>query len=440
MKIKGIANKRSNFTKTSTAYEAGQSSHVSNQQQAFPSKTADVSRRVIFPSLHKSTSTPNVEDINKNSPRKTPLALRRTGSFDSPRTVLIADLNTQQLPAIPSFEVLGESREKLKVDPSRLIIPPFKRSANPPPLLLSTKSQSFRKEKCGALNRKLVSSNIRPRKKNIPLESILRKEQSRSDLAPVGVPLSQSENSLLDGRVCFDPYVWVHEFKRDKDEFENTWFSIDEMEQFKKRAIELVSNAVQLVPTGTGRLVQKHPSRTKAIFTNPALLADDDEESITKLAETHIRRILVIDPHDLCAKLFGKSLRKILPHADIEISQSRDEAIRRIEKCRTGNTFDLILVEERLKMVQDRNNENVSGSALIKMLKKKYDQSVRKTDLTLFIGVSAHFEQDKAKLFKGGATLVWQKPPPTLDMEMRDKILEELLIIRGKQNVLNHFQ
>eukprot|EP00547_Thalassionema_nitzschioides_P005302 CAMPEP_0194218844 /NCGR_PEP_ID=MMETSP0156-20130528/24617_1 /TAXON_ID=33649 /ORGANISM="Thalassionema nitzschioides, Strain L26-B" /LENGTH=391 /DNA_ID=CAMNT_0038948319 /DNA_START=82 /DNA_END=1254 /DNA_ORIENTATION=+ len=391
------------MTDTGTEYSNKHCSRSkdSNTQCISPSKTTDSCRRVIFPSLHKSTSTPNVEDIRENFPSKTSLVLRRSASFESPRSVVIADVNAQYLPSMPSLVPLDGSREVLKAEPSNLIISPFNRTATPAPYLISKRPLSS-KHFCD-------SSKIKQGKKRFgKLESSLRKVHSKSDFAPAGVFLSQSENSLLERRVCFDPHVWVHEFKRDKDEFENTWFSAIEMEQFKKRAIDLVCGATQLVPTGTGRLVQKFPAKTKAIFTHPALLSDDDEDSTIKgLTESEICRILVVDPHDLCSKLFSKSLRKILPHAEIEIALSSDEALRRIERNGTAKSFDLVLVEERLKMVQDRDNENASGSGLIKMLKKDGTESAHQNRQPLFVGVSAHFAQDKDKLLKGGASLVW---------------------------------
>eukprot|EP00548_Thalassiothrix_antarctica_P000088 CAMPEP_0194140284 /NCGR_PEP_ID=MMETSP0152-20130528/9839_1 /TAXON_ID=1049557 /ORGANISM="Thalassiothrix antarctica, Strain L6-D1" /LENGTH=299 /DNA_ID=CAMNT_0038838467 /DNA_START=521 /DNA_END=1420 /DNA_ORIENTATION=- len=275
-------------------------------------------------------------------------------------------------------------------------------------------------------------------KKSFILTSILRKEDQ--DFTPSVVPLSESEDSLVN-KVRFDPRVWVHQFQREKEELITTWFSGDEMDRFKQRAIERVWSFTELVPTGTGRLVRKPFGNSKALFTNPALLADDEEDNliINRMVRIEVRRILVIDPHDLCAKLFKKSLRKIFTNAEITTAISSGEALRCIE-CKGGNnSFDLFLVEERLKIVQGREDHNCSGSGLIKLLKKKYNGSIERSRHALFIGISAHFEQDKDKLLKGGAALTWPKPPPGLDEAMRNRILKELLVTRGKKDTLRYF-
>jgi CheY-like chemotaxis protein len=233
-------------------------------------------------------------------------------------------------------------------------------------------------------------------------------------------------------RVAFDPRVWVSEFVRDPVERRVTWYSPAEMDRFKRNAMERVCSFTELVPTGTGRLVRR-PLYQKAMFSNPALLGDEDEDefAIQRLARIELGNILVVDPHDLCARLFVKALKQMLPHATVATASSSDDALKRIRS--SERRFDLIIVEERLKLLPHAEEHQVSGSAFIRMHTKESNK-VPENRQPLFIGVSAHFKKDQAKLEESGAAFTWPKPPPKLDKTMRDKILKQLLLTRGKDD------
>lgn len=409
-------------------------------------KTSSV-RRVIFPELYHGKSSPAAAPDEAKAPTRT---LQKPSSFDSsfsgdrndsfkallsptsdleasPKSVTILNAD---LPMLPSL-----AEEPPKFDLSSMIIPPFVSSTEcsnqeQPASASVVDTPGYRKRLVSPFVDPFqkISLSMTPKLQGHPVvHSILRK---KVDSVPSMVSMSSSEGSLPDlpRRVGFDPRVWVCEFQRDKTELMNTWFSSSEMDRFKRHAIDRIHSYSQLVPTGTGRLVRK-PICSKAFFTHPALSLSNDEDvlAIQKVARTEINNILVIDPHDLCAKLFKKLLQKVFPHATVVTVKSSDEAINRIKRCAPKNSFDIVLVEERLKLnMQDRKDHQGSGSALIRLLKEQEPK-------TLFIGVSAHYVQDKQKLEDGGADLTWSKPPPPGDCAMRSEILKKVLFLRGKE-------
>mmetsp|Transcript_19564 Transcript_19564/g.29732 ORF Transcript_19564/g.29732 Transcript_19564/m.29732 type:complete len:376 (+) Transcript_19564:117-1244(+) len=229
--------------------------------------------------------------------------------------------------------------------------------------------------------------------------------------------LRKREHPVLRQRVRFNPNVSVREFQRDESEFE--------MHGFNQHADELVYQS-------SPRISRKLNGR----FNRLAVLPEEDDDDATKQhgLSAEVQRILVIDPNPLCTKLFRKSLRGMLPHAEVWTASSGAEALYLVERYGENMPFDVVLVEERLGGDgTTRREKNLSGSALIEVLKKRFDEQNQPTRRPLFIGVSAHFEEDEDKLRRSGATIAWPKPPPKFDKTMRDGMLQHLLLIRGKQ-------
>lgn len=425
-------------------------------------------RRVIFPSLHPSPSS-SMNKINQGS--NDSKLLRKFPSFDSvtnvgmshsplpttskdeeessPKCVTLLDDCIPAMPRLGIGAATVTSSSRLQpspgtTDPSALVIPPFKRSTTPPELVVETQNveidtPSYKKRTFTPYkNLTLVPAqfmhglmNLTTRDSSSPavLTSILR--NSKKDQPE---PLDDSPLK----RVAFDARVWVSEFTRDPVERSVTWYSPAEMERFKRNAMNRVCSFAELVPSGTGRIVRR-PVHQKATFSNPALLGDEDEDefAIQRLARLELGNILVVDPHDLCARLFVKALKHMLPHATVATASSSDDALKRIES--SNRRFDLIIVEERLKLLPHAEEYQVSGSAFVKRLAEA-SKEVPESRQPLFIGVSAHFKKDQARLEESGAAFTWPKPPPKLDRAMRDKLLKHILLTRGKdQSALKYF-
>jgi hypothetical protein len=344
---------------------------------------------------------------------------------------------------------------------SDLVIPPFKRTNTPPEQLTPEKppstprasvidTPSYKKRTTSPPFKDLIQSRgmmppIDNEKQSLchsRMQSILRGNEdsveSASSLRSVSPSESTSDN---DRRVGFDPRVWVCEFERDKAELKTTWYSPTEMDRFKQRAIERILSSAELLPTGTGRSV-KNPLSNKALFTNPALQCEEDEDDVAlqRLARLEVRNILIVDPHEMCSKLFQKTFQEMFPQADMASVRSSGEAIANVEK--TLKPFDLIVVEERLKFHEAHREDDyeASGSALIRrLMEDQNNNDTPRNRRALFVGVSAHFDKDREQLEEGGASLTWPKPPPKLDRDMRDQILKQLLVARGKEQAAQKY-
>jgi hypothetical protein len=294
-----------------------------------------------------------------------------------------------------------------------------------------------------------------------------------------------STDNRMEGRVKFGHNVRVREFQRSAHEKAHMWFTRQEMHSFKAAALQLileyniemssatlsssiVADTTEIAGTGTGRVVPMQ-SRTvkpsqKILFTHRALSPDsidslhDTERSTAALSmplghgtdnrlvrslscgnlaakQSEIRRVLVVDSHDACLDLFAKGLLRMFPCAKVTTARSREEALGYSASCSTQDNvyFDMIIVEERLKLLPWRADSSsataTSGSSLLLELQSRQSRSHH---AALYIGVSAHVNDDAAKLKEHGADIVWSKPPPLMDRRLRDAIVAA---IEDKRNV-----
>ena len=263
--------------------------------------------------------------------------------------------------------------------------------------------------------------------------------------------LERSTTSLPSRMVAFDPRVWIREFERTAEEQECTWYSNKELEHFKLAAVEriIAFSEAEIIPTGTGRTVSKRsPSLGKALFSHPSLGTEKEvkkEALFRAVLQNEMRRVLVVDSHEIFLKLFSKSLSTLLPHTQIVLVGSAADALQEAEKGR----FDLILVEERLALssqtrsttsstilpsdIQNSKNtsgpvpteeESRSGSALMKRLQVKHGRA-------LYIGVSAKLREDLPHMQHVG-DVCWSKPPPHMNPKLVRDLLHKLLVKRQR--------
>lgn len=249
--------------------------------------------------------------------------------------------------------------------------------------------------------------------------------------------------------VSFDPRVWVMEYERTREEIEKTWFSPEELEHFRKQTIaRLVAHNTELLPSGTGFVVQRGSISTKAVFAMPSMssMAEDDdddaeEQDVVNAVNAEIQNILVVDPHEVCAKLFARDFKRMIENVNVCTACSSEEARKRIAETKH---FDIIIVEERLKpfrrqapdqwTTKQEEQGHLSGSEFIKALAQE-KEAVPPEDKCLFIAVSAHLDKDKEKMQRNGADFLWAKPPPKMDEIVRDVLLKALLVKREKQTL-----
>jgi hypothetical protein len=199
------------------------------------------------------------------------------------------------------------------------------------------------------------------------------------------------------------------------------------------------------------------------------------------LQELHT--VLLVDPHDLCRRLFRKSLLHILPHAFIISCSSGKEALAALEtsapskECRVPleaaiqSRFDMIIVEERLSIFYRQEHQDGSGSGSSAEQTEAEDRlhaldnpasgsgflssaSVRAAksasssarniaspqgsffDQTVVVGVSSRPDEDSPQFREAGADFVWGKPPPQFGESLLDDLLKCVLKKRGKTTIL----
>lgn len=287
-----------------------------------------------------------------------------------------------------------------------------------------------------------------------------------------------------NARVSFCPHVWVRLFVRSKRERERdkhtNWYSAAELDQFKADALERIQSYYdrcsncnnnhnpqllgrgndRVLPTGTGRVVHVPAQPTRLLFSHQALRGDDTVGAIVAeplppaattattpsptaavwrwdaaVAREEVRRVLVVDPREVCRDLFAAAFRLWQPSAEICTVSTSAEALALLGKEEPN--FDVVLTEERLGS-QDLLG---SGSTLLAGIAEESASARTKTVLPkrmpLLIGVTAQLDRDRERLERHGADVVWSKPPPTMSDDLQRDLLRLLLIKRGKSPPLD---
>ena len=240
------------------------------------------------------------------------------------------------------------------------------------------------------------------------------------------------------------------------------------MNRFKVEAFERIQKFnTELIPTGTGRWVRRTTttahlavSPSKALFSHQALQADIDpvdltpktpaspaysdtvssvDRTIGKLAKTEVKRILLVDPLEICLRLLSKAFKLLLPHVEIVTATSSKEALSIVA---TSGPFDIVVIEERFKLFhrstpgvdsaeyRGTNEQDASGSIVLQ-------QIASMSSSALFIGTSSRLQIDGPRLLEHGADWVWPKPPPTMSSELLRELVQRVLTKRGKPHLVN---
>lgn len=262
-------------------------------------------------------------------------------------------------------------------------------------------------------------------------------------------------------RIRFDPRVWVHEVQ--KCAVDKVWYNESDLQRFKMEAIQRIRAWTlkhthmgnEMIPTGTGRIITREcrlPKSVKAFYTNPALsLEAEDDTDISHPSLLQIKRkealqkeiqtVLLVDCHDIFLCLLSKDIKSMMPHVVIHTAYTVKEALDKIEREKNLNQsthgFDLIVVEHRLKQISRSNTKQQvqqSGAILIQRIANDVDGLMKCSQhdslspsecrCPFLIGMSAYMDQDEKKLRESGCDMVWTKPPPKMNDELRDKILQ----------------
>lgn len=314
-----------------------------------------------------------------------------------------------------------------------------------------------------------------------------------------------SHEEMGQKRIRFDPRIWVHEFPQEPKNY-GAWYTAIDMDRFKHEVLHRIRryerrkesqsasqrkkravHQMDILSSGTGRIIslgqttRRKRRSVRALYTNPALTAEaessedegnEDNEAVLgtdqmasrrhqqldELVRSEIRRVLLVEPHDIFTRLLTKSIRAMLPNAQIICVRTGEEALECIARAkqtsqRKGESyeFDLVIAEERLHTNDQRHDGDrslnveksiaLTGSAFLRILKDRESlpqissQNLNSSFLhrvPLLIGMSAYSEQDGDKLRKSGSDFVWSKPPPNMDTIMKASLLRTLMRKRNK--------
>jgi hypothetical protein len=274
-----------------------------------------------------------------------------------------------------------------------------------------------------------------------------------------------SNHSALLARkaVRFDPRIWVHEFDRTDADKKELWFSDQDLNIFKFGAMRCImaynsSNPNSMTKHKTKSIGKKRTG--SVLYSHPALGIDsvyDDyipdyhhqgSGSITTtaahsplvgtiaginsmvnqfreaVAENEIRHILVVDPQEICLKLYTKGLQRMFPNATIVTARNKEEALQNIQdlatRTKSGNDFDIIITDEA---------KNPSDSKLFVHI----NQSIKTPGLNITV-VSQRVVASQNRHVPE-TDLTWTKPPPSMNDSLRDQILKAILIKRGRSDI-----
>ena len=256
--------------------------------------------------------------------------------------------------------------------------------------------------------------------------------------------------------VRFDPRIWIHEFDRTDADRKALWFSVQDLNQFKFGAMRCIMAYKSRVSNTTTQSNVKSMGKKKSgsvLFSHPALGIDNDydeceadshhvDSDLIRLgatrnnivnqfreavAENEIRNILVVDPQDICLKLYAKGLRRMFPNATIVTARNKEEALHHAELLsskKSGNDFDVIVYDEPKSL-------ELSSLNIFEHLNKCIKTpglNITVVSQRSAIGQSRHIPE---------TDLRWSKPPPSMNDSLRDLLLKTLLMKRGRIDIAN---
>jgi hypothetical protein len=300
-----------------------------------------------------------------------------------------------------------------------------------------------------------------------------------SDSTSISIPSMKSDARFIQDNcnidaiptrnsVRFDPRIWVHEFDRSDADRKALWFSVQDLNHFKLGAMRCIIAYKSRIPNTTTQSNSKSIGKKQAgsvLFSHPALGIDNDYDdgeadshhidtglirlssttspmvgssdarnSIVNqfreaVAENEIRNILVVDPQEICLKLYSKGLRRMFPNATIVTAKNKEEALHHIQvlssKKKSGNDFDVVVYDEP-KSLADLDSSSLT-------LFEHISQSIK--TLGLNIAVVSQRNATSQSRHIAETDLRWTKPPPSMNDSLRDLMLRTLLMKRGRSEI-----
>ncbi|KAL7514276.1 hypothetical protein ACHAXN_011472 [Cyclotella atomus] len=302
---------------------------------------------------------------------------------------------------------------------------------------------------------------------------------------------SKDSSSMRCHGVHFDPTITVREIigqKKDQDPHSN-WFNEDELQSFFRDAIHLChASAINSIKTFSPPEVAKAHAKAeqigikdpvvcsslpeaRALFAEPILHVTDEDAIVHdrsatffKIAYKMVRRVLIVDSSQATIELMRENILSMFPHVAVDLALTSEDALNRMSVDSSGaiasHEYDIVVVDEHCynylegsEHKEDEDSEHqvsMTGSQLLKLINdsesnhssqtesnhSSQNSQEHKSDMkqrrSLMIGVSTELSEDCESLRRGGADLLWSKPPPKPSNCLRNQLLNTLLSKRGK--------
>ena len=300
-----------------------------------------------------------------------------------------------------------------------------------------------------------------------------------SDSTSTSIPSMSSDNTIRTDAnqeasserkaVRFDPRVWVHEYDRTAADRKALWFTVQDLNTFKFGAMQCImaynSRMSSAAVTKTHFKVSRKKQTSSVLFSHPALGIDNDYDDCDMdsnslrtiaahsplattiagrnrivnqfreaVAENEIRHILVVDPQEICLKLYTKGLRHMFPNSTIVTAPNEKEALRQVHelagKSKSGNSFDVVIYDEPASR-EDMDLSSGSSTTLFETI----NHSIKSPGLNIMVMSSPRIATSQSRCFPD-TDLRWTKPPPSMTDTLRDSMLKTLLMKRGRHDIV----
>jgi hypothetical protein len=209
----------------------------------------------------------------------------------------------------------------------------------------------------------------------------------------------------------------------------------------------------------------------RALFAEPILHVTDEDAIVHdrsatffKIAYKMVRRVLIVDSSQAMIELMRENILSMFPHVAVDLALTSEDALSRMLINSSGTVasheYDIVIVDEHChnylegsEHKEDEDSEHpasMTGSQLLKLINdsesnhssqsesnhssqnSKESRSEAKHRRSLMIGVSTELSEDCESLRRGGADLLWSKPPPKPSNCLRNQLLNTLLSKRDK--------
>ena len=189
-------------------------------------------------------------------------------------------------------------------------------------------------------------------------------------------------------------------------------------------------------------------------MTDEDAIVHDRSATFFKIAYKMVRRVLIVDTSRAMIELLREHILSMFPHVAVDFGMSGEDALKLMELDSAGDIvshgYDIIVVDEHCYATlevsdhedrADSRSKVKTGSQLLTLIHKSESRRYEKCSgrnskkaqrKSLMIGVTTDMSEDCNSLRRGGADLLWAKPPPKPTNCLRNQLLNTLLNKRGE--------